>query len=262
MRNATCRSALFVVIGSGATSALAGPIGLIDNFSDTSLAEYTQTTVLDNNTVRGVSFSSPAGSLQSANIDTTPEQMLMLRGDFALGIGETLKVDAIVPQQAIFGDIGIAVSSSATPGAVAAGATGDVRTAANYVFIAVRENGDLTNTGDRINGATFTAGNPNTTQIATITHDQISGLYITRLAADQFAAGWINNSNVLSQVFAVTISGGNAVGIGNAVGFYTDVRANGTYGSLDNFRIEAGVPEPASLGLLGIGSLLVLRRRH
>jgi hypothetical protein len=235
---------------------------LIDNFSDTSLAEYTQTTVLDNNTVRGVAFSSPAGLLQSANIDTTPEQMLMLRNDFAVGIGETLKVDAIVPQQAIFGDIGIAVASSATPGAVAGGASGDVRTAANYVFIAVREQGDLTAAGDRVNGATFTAGNANSTQIANITHDQISGLYISRLSADQFVAGWINNSNALNQVFAVTISGGNAVGIGNAVGFYTDVRANGTYGSVDNFRIEAGVPEPTSVALLAMSGLLARRRRR
>jgi hypothetical protein len=244
------------------SSALAGPIGLVDDFGDTSLAEYTQTVVLDNNAVRGVTFSSPSGVLQSGNVDTTPEQSLLLRNDRTLAVGETLKVDALVAQQAIFGDIGIAVAGSATPGGVASGASGDVRTAANYVFIAVRENGDLTNTGDRVNGATFTAGNANTTQIANITHDLISGLYISRLAPDQFVAGWIDNSNNLNQVFAVTISGSNAVGIGNAIGFYTDVRANGSYGNLDNLRIVQGVPEPASLGLVLAGGLGLLRRRR
>ena len=52
------------------------------------------------------------------------------------------------------------------------------------------------------------------------------------------------------------------VGIGNAIGFYTDVRANGTYGALDNLRIVQGVPEPASLGLLMLGGLGFLRRRR
>src|SRR5262245_25888702 len=115
MRNAPIRSALLLTT-LGTSSALAGPIGLVDDFSDTSLAEYTQTAVLDNNTVRGVNFASPAGALQSSNIDTTPEQVLLLRGDRTLGVGETLRLDASIAQQAVFGDIGIAVGSTATPG--------------------------------------------------------------------------------------------------------------------------------------------------
>ena len=263
MRTTTLTAAIAILaLAWAAPRAQAGPTGLIDNFNDASLAEYTTTTVLDNNTVRGLTFSSPAGSVLAGNVDTTPEQALMLRGGFTLNAGETLVADMSVAQQAIFGDLGIAVAASATPGGVAAGASGDVRTAANYIFIAVREQGDLTTGGDRINGATFTAGNSSATQIANITHDMITGLYITRVDADDFTAGYFDAANVPVQVFAVTVSGGNAVGIGNAVGLYADVRNTGMYGNLDNLRIQA-IPEPASMSLLAVASAgMALGLRH
>src|SRR5262245_3699406 len=120
--------AALAILGAPAQAAL------IDSFGDASLAEYTQTAVLDNNTVRGVSYASPAGSLESSNIDTTPEQVLLLRGDVSLAAGQTLIADANMGQAAFLADLGIAVAASATPGAVGAGVTGDVRAAANYIF--------------------------------------------------------------------------------------------------------------------------------
>ncbi|MEM6257213.1 MAG: PEP-CTERM sorting domain-containing protein [Planctomycetota bacterium] len=46
---------------------------------------------------------------------------------------------------------------------------------------------------------------------------------------------------------------------GSVVGFYADVRAAENLGGLDNLTV---IPEPSSLALMGLGGLLITRRRR
>lgn len=245
-------------------AAQAYPI-MVDDFSDTDLSQYTLSAVNDGTGLHAVSFASPAGDLWvSKATDTAHEQVLFLRDDYTLGIGETLMVDVTGTVTNWDRDIGIAVGYSKTPPSLVPGATGDVRT--SYVEVSSRGNNqvvsyarkDSTNlasgqefTGVTYSGVSFTS--------------LVDSLYITRLTANTFEVGWIDagiqhplqNNQVLIMPYDFT-GATNVPGL--AVGFYADVRAtmDSSPVGLDNLRI---IPEPATMLLLGIGSFLALRRR-
>src|SRR4051812_19159195 len=104
---------------------------LIDNFSG-GLGAYTLSRVLDNDTTANISFSNPGGFLQgNATATSQAEQVLFLRSDFSLGIGQKLVADVnwtLAGSQ----DLGIVVAATATPTTVPGGSIGNTRS--DYIF--------------------------------------------------------------------------------------------------------------------------------
>ena len=237
MRSTTLVAVTTLSLAFAGSSALAGPIGLVDDFSG-NLAAYTATRILDANggASNAQAWQITAGALE---LSTTTfdgiEQHALTRTDFSLGIGEQLRVD-FNPGYTGTQDIGLYVGAGHP--------TPDVR--ANYVNVYVRNNGQIFSRG--FNGATEFA------LAGGATPANIDTLFIGRLSTDTFELGYFDGAikNVLT---TRTIGSGNAAGVGSAIGLYADVRATGIVGNLDNLRI---VPEPASCllalaGLIGVG---------
>lgn len=221
------------------TAAMAGPQGLVDNFNDGDLAGWTATRILDANGGVHNTYAWDASSL-SLQINTTVfdgiEQTALTRTDYSLGVGEELK--ALYDYTNLGSqDIGLYVGAG-TP-------TEDVR--ADYVNIYVRDNGQLFSRG--FDGASELGlsggGSPN-----------VDALFVKRTGASTFDLGWYDAGVRTVLVTRVLTT---AAPVGDAIGFYSDVRAAGSRGNMDNIRIT---PEPASLALLGLGGLMVLTRRR
>lgn len=229
------------------TVAQAGPLGLVDDFEDTDLSEYTLTVVLDQDTTRSLSFQSPSGAAQVTGAAGV-EQALFLRDDYSIAVGEVLLVD-LSEISGLRNDIGIAVCFSETPPGVPDGATGDTRQ--DYAAVYVQAD------NDNLKGIFVDGTSPGSTIYAGGSHasTDVTHLYIRRDSATDWALGYI--SGVEGWYDFATGSLANT-DIGNAIGFFGDIRNVDTAGDLDNLSI---VPEPATMVLLGIGSILALRRR-
>jgi hypothetical protein len=160
----------------------------------------------------------------------------LTRTDFTLGIGEELQADyshSNLDSQ----DVGLYVGAG----------TPTVNVRANYVNVYVRNNGQI-----------FSRGFNGTTELALgggATPASISSLFIARTAADAYELGYYDGlvRNIVS-----TRTGLAGV-TGGAIGLYSDVRAVGTRGDLDNVRI---VPEPATAGLLALAAAALVWRRR
>ncbi len=215
---------------------------LITDFSSTDLSAWTDTRILkatggapDNVYTWEVS----GGMLQ---INTTTyggiEQFALTRTDFPLNVGFELQANFSANSTGTQ-DIGLYVGAGHP--------TADVR--ADYVNIYVRDNGQLYSRGfDGSSELSLSGGG---------THP-VDTLFIARIDTTVFELGWYENGerNVLT-----TRTMANA-DIGNAVGFYADVRNAGTVGSLDNLSI---VPEPSTYALLfgaAVLGFVVYRRRR
>jgi hypothetical protein len=236
--------ALALSLALQVASAVAGPIGIVDDFSG-NLAAWTSTRILNNANhapTNTHAWQITGGALE---LNTTAyvgiEQFALTRTDYNLSVGQELRGDfkaGFTGTQ----DIGLYVGAG-TP-------TQDVR--ANYVNVYVRNNGQIFSRG--FNGATeFTLGGG-------ATPANISSLFVARTTIDTFELGYYDGivRNLLS---TRTIGSSNAAGVGSSIGAYADVRAAGIVGNLDNLRI---VPEPASwlMGILGlIGAAPLCKRR-
>ena len=96
------------------------------------------------------------------------------------------------------------------------------------------------------------------TGILTAAETTVSKLWITRNSATQYVLGYTNTSNV--ETTSQTVNFTSSSNVGDAIGFYADLRATGgTLGTLDNLTI---IPEPSAALLGGLGVLGLLRRRR
>jgi len=230
---------------------------LIDDFSG-SLSPYTDTTVLySGGTAPATSmltFSDSTGALEAdmANINNTAVQALFLRSDYSLTVGETLSVTAnwtLGNSQ----DLGLCIASTATPPAASINPLGNTRTSLSYAFIGIRGgNNHLVASG--FDGATSIATQqyqPGGTQVPTT-------LFITETAPNTFTFGAIAStvSTNGGAIDLLTYTFVNNPGVGTAIGFYADMRANGSVGTFDDLTIS--VPEPATMALCGLGGFLGL----
>jgi len=252
--------AVFAPILIGSANAV-----VIDDFSDGSLSEYTLTRVLDSNTASNISFSSTGGFLSTTvagGVVNVPEQVLFLRDDFSLAVGQTLLLDTTITSTlataGIVNDFGLAIGTTETPTGLAAGVSGDTRSSNSYLFISVRPNQDTVRAGYA------NAAAPVTSFTSATTENLVAQLYITRTATSSFEVGYYTTSATKVTLDLNGATAGNeftfASGlVGSAVGFYADVRHDQTVSSVDNLAI---VPEPSAALLGAFGLLGIMRRRR
>jgi hypothetical protein len=226
--------------------------GLVDNFVPGDLSEYTLTKLLDNYAAEdNISYSDAAGDLRSIYTGTGDggggyaEQVAFLRNDYSLGIGETLiaDVNGLTPSSNGHTEFGIMVAATATPTPL---------TRTNYVTMNLRNQGGGQHVASQWAG---TGGYQNNVQVNNVGWANVDYLYITKIDADTFETGYsLNGVKTLLRTIDV-----DSTLIGPAIGFYSDMRIADTIGALDNLRI---VPEPATIALLGLGGLLLRRKRN
>lgn len=247
---------LTVCLMGVAAQATTYPI-MVDDFANVGLGEYTQNWVLEQSGYHGVSFASPSGALQvSKEADTGAEQVLFLRDDYHLAVGEMLRIDKIAVKGSVYVDFGIALAAiEDIPDCIWTSGTADARQ--NYVTIYLKAS--YANIGyvgfDGTTNMGSSSGIFGGTQAEKdALYATVTGLFISQTAAGVYDLGYTTAAgDTVAKTFTMTNTA-----IGTALGFYADVRATTTYGDLDNLRI---VPEPATMLLLGIGSILALRRR-
>lgn len=211
---------------------------LIDSF-DGDLSAYTSTVILDANggASNTAAWQISGGTLQ---LNTTAydgiEQYAMIYSGLSLGVGEELQVDVV-----------IGAGGSQDIGLYVGGTTPQTGVRQDYVAMYRRNNGQLFSRG--FDGTTEYALAGNWTN-----NIPIDKLFIARTGVNTYEAGWYDGAtrNILATRTPATANDGDVVG------FYADVRALGVNGSLDNLTI---VPEPATMGLMGLGALLFARKR-
>ncbi|HZI33388.1 MAG TPA: PEP-CTERM sorting domain-containing protein, partial [Candidatus Binatia bacterium] len=181
-----------------------------------------------------------------------------IRNDgYSLAVGQTLRVDVVSPSQnSLYSDFGIALMETASPSSVTwSSGTADGRNGLLDLYI----KGQFGTIGYRASNSANTqlyssAGVSITGGISALT-----GLWITRSSSTEFDVGYSTASGD-TQILAMT---GLDASMGTGLGFYSDVRANTTYGYLDNLRLVA-VPEPSTMAVCGLGAfglLLAVRRK-
>lgn len=251
----TMAAALMLSLAIGVMPSVAGPIGVVDDYSVAGLGEYTQTAILDNGAAEpNVSFSDATGALVASYAGTVnqPEQVVLLRDDATLGIGEMLVADVSMAASNSQMDFGIAVSATKTPTAASAGDT-DTRDTFNWASVSVRPSQNAIRVNSSIDGVVNTGSG-----VLTTDETLVSRLFIQRLSSTSFKVGYVDTSNVTFDALTINFTTSD---VGNAIGYYADLRADGgTLGTLDNLRI---VPEPAAalLAMFGAIGFVSLRKR-
>jgi PEP-CTERM motif len=239
--------------------AVQAQLGFYDSLNGTSLANYTWTPL--NNAGSGssgttISFADSSGNgleVDVANQAGTAVQGVYFNNTGAyLPIGDML-VASVDWQTTALEDFGICVgsSSSLTP------ANGDVdaRSQTQYVFAALRSsNNHVTSSGyDGSAGGLgllqYQGGGP-----------AVVSLAIERATASTFNIYYDQGSGM---TLLGTQSFTTSANVGDAIGFYTDVRANGTpaMGYLANLQVVESVPEPTTFAFFGLSGLLGLVAR-
>jgi hypothetical protein len=235
--------------------AVYGQSTIVDTLNGTSLSPYTLTPVLYSGTspdTTAISFSDSSGGLQAtASTYNNIEQALFLRSDYSLTVGETLEV-TIPSWVGSSQDFGLCVASTATPPAVSttySGGSTSTRNDLSYGYIGLRAGGNhLVASGfDGSTGITTVQNQPGGTQVPTT-------LFITETALNSFTFGAIasNISTNGGMIDLMNYTFVNNSGVGNAIGFYVDMRSANTIGSMDNLTITV-IPEPSTLALCGVG---------
>lgn len=211
---------------------------VVDDFSG-DLSNYSSTVILDANGggSNTASWQISGGGLQyvTTAYDGIEQTAFILNG-LTLAVGEEIQVD--LTHSGASQDIGLYVGGSAP-------VTGS---RANYVNVYARGAAEI-----------YSRGFLGSTEIilngGAISEPSFDRLFIARDGVNDYELGYYNGST------RVVIADRNDMtdNDGEFVGFYTDVRATGTLGTLDNFTL---VPEPSVALLGGLGILGLLRRRR
>jgi hypothetical protein len=194
---------------------------VIDDFEDTSLAEYTITPILQNGGPDTYQVQSPAGSLEIVTtVNSAEDQYAIIYNGLSLPVGAEVQIDIV--HNGGNQDIGLYVGGTA-PVAV---------TRFDYVAMYARVDGT--------NHQLFTRGFDGSTEYGLIGNwgDNVyDKLFIKNVDGATFEMGWYNGTTR-------TVLGTRTPTYTNAatyVGLYADIRATGTLGHADNLAI---VTEP------------------
>jgi hypothetical protein len=201
--------------------------------------------VNDGNTAANVAFTETNGRLYASYTGANShEQVLLLREDVGLAVGEVLSVDASFPSNSVGYDFGLVVASSVAPVGLASGASGDLRSGSgsDWISISVRPNQDAMRLNKILGTSVVTSGlGEKTVQEATV-----STLFIERVSQTEFKLGYTTTTNEVVVLNTIVVPEGSQMG--KAFGFYADLRSNATtLGGLDNLAVYT-VPDPAARG--------------
>ena len=183
----------------------------------------------------------------------------------ALPVGDALTVNTSIPVSDTLGDIGLAISSTATPPATGSANGYDTWYKFDSASWSLRPSQSVILLNTSISG-TFT---PYAGGLAAPANT-VGELYIENIGGGLFTFGYIDTSDVLHESDTVQFSGTST--IGDAIGVFGDLNDFGgraSLGSLSDLTIEpisAFVPEPSAFALAGaglglIGLLPLMRRR-
>ncbi|HEX6963938.1 MAG TPA: hypothetical protein VF175_18870, partial [Lacipirellula sp.] len=205
-------------------------VRLIDDFADGDLSGYVQTIVNDGNTAPNVTFAASMGGLQAAYAGaSTHEQVLFLRDDLGLAVGETLLVDVAMAPTNQQMDFGLAVSSTDAPPA-AAGADADTRDEFEWASVSIRPSQD----GVRVNRSVGGTVNTTAGAVGSVPENLVEALYVRRISDTQYTLGYTEAGDNDHEASTFNFSTSD---VGAAMGFYADVRTSGQLGLFDNLRI-------------------------
>jgi hypothetical protein len=144
-----------VRVGSAGLPGNSVPTTLVvDDFNDGDLAEYTKSIVNDGNVgTANVTLSGASTALAATYAGTaTHEQLVILRDDVSLQVGETLVVDVDMNFTSLQMDFGLAVSETAIP-ATATEADSDTRDTFEWASVAVRPSQNNIRVNQSVNGS-------------------------------------------------------------------------------------------------------------
>lgn len=233
---------IFTVMALVGLAAQTANAQLIDDFSG-DLSNYTQTVLLDVNEgpSNATVFEISNGGLQvnTAAFDAI-EQIAFVYDGLSLNVGDEVIADI---QHSGNQDLGLFVGGVApTAGVRSTFVTSHSRNAGQVLSAAFDGDDGGTTTG-------FGTTNPG--------HDS---LFIRRTGVNEYEAGSFAGD---TRVIDATYTDLTVTNDASFVGFYADVRAAGVLGTVDNLRVVRAVPEPSSIGLLGMSAcLFVVRRRR
>lgn len=250
---------IITLLASLTTVAVQAQVGFYDSLNSTSLANYTWIPL--NNAGAGSSGTSISFADASGNgleVDVTNQAGTAVQGLYLNNTGAYLPIGSMLEinldwQTANTFNFGIAVGSSLslTP---ASGDNSDVRSQTQYVFASPKTTASFDYAGgyDGTDGQLSSSG--------TAISGTIGTLAIERVNANTFNAYYDIGSGLTLYATKTVNTSSN---VGDVIGFYADVRANGTpsLGYLSDLRVVA-VPEPASMSLISMGGLLVLMMTH
>lgn len=238
---------------------------LIDDFSG-SLSPYTQTIVLAQSSDPAFTFSTVyTGNNYALQVNrpsgTAPQQDLFLRNDYSLTPGYMLSVQTPggMLTNSVYADFGIVIASQVNP-VPAVYVNSNVTTRSNYVNMYFKGSyGTVGTIG--FDGTSNPYGNsglyPTNMAGAPVGYSGVSGLWISEPSTGVYDVGYIlasDGSDVTIHVYnfsANTYSGDTS--IGNAIGFYADLRAaSDTYNGLTDLTLSP-IPEPSTMALCGLG---------
>lgn len=222
----------------------------VDDFSAGGLGEYTRTRINDSAVAeQNVFFTEGASGLTASYTGTTsqPEQVVLLRNDRSLAVGEMVMVDVSMSTTSTQMDFGLAVSSVNNPTSASAGDT-DTRDTFDWASVSIRPSANEIRVNKSINGVVTTA----TGNITGVAETSVSKLLIERTSSTTFTVGYIDSGAVRHDSTPISFTGGN---VGASIGFYADLRAvGGNLGTFDNLRIVEPnhlVPLPQTLTVDG-----------
>ncbi len=223
-----------------------GAVGVVDSFSGDGLGEYTLSRIQDDNSASNAEFVENGGRFYVKYTGANAlEQALFLRDDVGLEVGQVLSVETSFPNNNMGYDLGLVVASTATPVALSSGSAGNVRDNASndWVAISLRPNQNAVRLNRTFGTSYISAG---IGEVGAVNEDTVASLFIERVSQYEFKLGYTTPAGVVRVLNTFTAPEGSP--IGGAIGFYADVRSNGTLiGGMDNLRIST-VPEASDRG--------------
>ncbi len=209
--------------GSASYAFAESYIVVIDDFTaDTLDSAWNEVYLLSRGQDVGYDTTTNVDQLTLTAVSENAEQRGLLRDDWSLGVGETLKVDMISMSNAsVEFNAGIMIHTGTDVGLddiTGASPSNTLQDRLGYIIMSWRSNGS-----DAL--CEYFPTQNNGTQLKADTGGEMPmQLWITRDAVDTYSAGWVDSSGSHTLADGVVLSQQP----GAAVGFYFDLRADGT----------------------------------